>query len=165
MAYLTYIIDHYDDLPSVVLFIHGHFRAWHQPESITSKIRALNLTALEEEQFINFRCSNNPGCGPGTAVNPINPVQPALKYILPFWNSIVGEQEPLPHIRAHCCAQFAVTKKAILSRPREQWIRARAPLLRDLVEYPPWGPTQDGYTVGMLYEYTWHLLFRKQGFL
>lgn len=29
MAYLTYVIDHYDDLPDVVLFFHAHKVGWH----------------------------------------------------------------------------------------------------------------------------------------
>ena len=59
MAYLTYIIDHYDDLPAYSVFVHGHYRAWHQQAPIPAKIRALNLTALEEENYISFRCENN----------------------------------------------------------------------------------------------------------
>lgn len=29
MSYLTYIIDHYESLPDIVLFMHGHRASWH----------------------------------------------------------------------------------------------------------------------------------------
>jgi Protein of unknown function (DUF3431) len=28
-GYLTAIIDHYDDLPDLMLFMHGHQHSWH----------------------------------------------------------------------------------------------------------------------------------------
>lgn len=33
MAYLTYIIQNYDNLPESMVFIHSHETSWHTPES------------------------------------------------------------------------------------------------------------------------------------
>ncbi|KAK5683237.1 hypothetical protein LTS10_004768 [Elasticomyces elasticus] len=62
MAYLTYIIDHYDALPDYMVFTHGHERSWHQMEPLQMKVRALNLTALDEEDYISLRCGMQMGC-------------------------------------------------------------------------------------------------------
>ena len=62
MAYLTYIIDHYDNLPDIAVFVHGHYRSWHQHAPISAKIRALNVTAVERENYVSLRCSDNMGC-------------------------------------------------------------------------------------------------------
>ena len=58
MAYLTYIIENYDNLPSYAAFVHGHRTTWHQQAPLPALLRALNLTALDEEDYISFRCED-----------------------------------------------------------------------------------------------------------
>ena len=53
MTYLTFIVQHYDNLPDVMVFLHGHSNAWHQPISIAKMLDAINYSAVPP--FINFR--------------------------------------------------------------------------------------------------------------
>ena len=35
-AYFRYLVDHYDDLPEYVMFVHGHEYAYHAPTSMAT---------------------------------------------------------------------------------------------------------------------------------
>ena len=43
-AYLKYIIDHYDNLPEYVIFVHGHESDWHHEDSMVDKLNSLRIT-------------------------------------------------------------------------------------------------------------------------
>lgn len=152
-----------------MVFVHGHARAWHQQEEVTSKIQALNLTALSREHYISLRCNVSPGCEP----NPDNANEKVLSHLPGFWSTLfpppagnesVNTGDPRQtgvypdDVHAKCCAQFAVTRTAIESMSLDAWKRLRAPLLRELNEFD-WGHTLDGASVGLLYEPIWHLFF------
>ncbi|KAL5337133.1 hypothetical protein BJX70DRAFT_409416 [Aspergillus crustosus] len=69
MAYLTYLIDHYDRLPSTIAFIHAHrtgfLMAWHVDAPMhdnAAALRALQLDFVQREGYVNLRCNRNPGC-------------------------------------------------------------------------------------------------------
>lgn len=69
MAYLTYIIDHYDKLPSTIAFLHSHrsgfFEAWHVDAPLHDNVaamRALQLGFVQQNGYVNLRCNWNPGC-------------------------------------------------------------------------------------------------------
>jgi len=69
MAYLTYIIDHYDNLPSTIAFLHSHrsgfLQAWHVDAPLHDNVaamRALRLDFVQENGYVNLRCNWNPGC-------------------------------------------------------------------------------------------------------
>lgn len=61
-------------------------------------------------------------------------------------------------LQSKCCAQFAVSREAVLEMPLEAWERVRAPLLMDLHEFE-WGKHMDGAEAGLLYEPIWHFFF------
>lgn len=61
LAYLTYIIDNYDNLPDFCVFTHGHRIAWHQPSPMPYKLWSLNTTALWDEGYFSIRCQSK-GC-------------------------------------------------------------------------------------------------------
>lgn len=175
MAYLTFIVDNYNDLPDFVVFHHGHRRAWHQPEPTPMKLRALNLTALSHDHYINLRCAKDPGCTNSTGIDLVT-VDPEddrkQAHMLPkFWHTMFGNDSvwdlgPTPtNVSVPCCAQFAVTKEAILSRPLAFWRSYRRPLERDLDEYIPlWGEETSSYLVGICYEKLWHMVFGKPAY-
>ena len=95
-----------------------------------------------------------------------------LEHIDDFWKTLfpppdigirIDPRDPrqtgvLPQTHAKCCAQFAVTRDAVLGLSLDAWERIRAPLVRDLKEYS-WGRNQNAESVGLLYEPLWHLLF------
>lgn len=172
MAYLTYIIDHYDNLPEFIIFHHGHRRAWHQPEPTPMKLRALNLSSLAHDHYINLRCAHLPGCTADTYIDLVHVDPKDLRqqaHMLPrFWNTMFGQESvwdlgPKPsNVSVTCCAQFAVTREAIRRRPLAFWVNYRRPLERDLEEYVPiWGPQTNSYSIGICYEKLWHMVFGK----
>lgn len=165
MAYLTYIIDNYDKLPEYVAFVHGHNVSWHQMEPMQFKIRALNLTALDQVDYINFRCEDMAGCESRPFLDTEVGNWDGERHMRDFWDWILPGVELPRYLSFKCCGQFAVTKKAILSRTVEQWKRVRDPLLVDDAEVAdlawakaPTGVSYD-WLVGTYYEKLWHVMF------
>jgi len=175
MPYLTYIIDNYHSLPAYTVFVHGHERAWHQPESLPLSLAALNLEALDKEDYINLRCATGPGCTEQTYMNiqetPKGDDRPAAKLLPQFWKMLfehdtgIDDMGPPPaELAVPCCAQFAVTRRAILGKSLAFWKKLRRPLERDLSEFhTELGKNLDSYVIGLLYEKLWHVVFGKPG--
>lgn len=174
MPYLTFIIDNYDSLPDYTVFAHGHGRAWHQPEPLPMKVAALNLDVLDEEGYINLRCGTAPGCQEQWYMNmqhtPTGDNRPAARLLPQFWRMLFhddagspDEMMPAPkELGVACCAQFAVTRQAILNKSLAFWKKMRRPLERDLEELrDELGGGLDSYTMGLLYEKLWHVVFGK----
>lgn len=158
MAYLTYIIDNYESLPDFMIFTHGHERSWHQVEQLQHKVRALNLTALEEENYISLRCGDQMGCEKQPYIDTDFPNWEGEAHMCDFWNTIMPS-EPCPrYISYKCCAQHAVTRKAVQTRTLEQWTQIREPLLHDFSDYKSWGEGASDWLGGMFYEKFWHVL-------
>ena len=187
MAYLTYIIDNYESLPSILLFLHAHrdgyWRAWHTDSPLHDSVlavRALQLPFVEEQGYVNLRCTLHPGC--------VDDATTGSKVILTpdIWNGVFGNsstppnwmalqvqsREPIkkdpfklsynadhlvhqvPEIRVACCAQFAVARSAVLQRSREDYLSFRQWLLdTDLTDY----------ISGRVFEYLWHIIFGELG--
>jgi hypothetical protein len=66
MAYVTYIVDHYHDLPDTVLFFHPHKSTWHNNilldlDSVKT-IKRLNPARVQREGYFNARWHLDPGC-------------------------------------------------------------------------------------------------------
>jgi len=66
MIYLSWIIENYDDLPDVAIFMHAHRWSWHNDDILDNDsammIRRLSLNRVWREGYMNMRCSWNPGC-------------------------------------------------------------------------------------------------------
>lgn len=148
MAYLTYIIDHYDTLPDYMVFVHGHERSWHQQEHLQQKIRALNLTALDEEGYISLRCGAQMGCERLPYIDTQHVNWSGEGRMCDFWHTITGERCPR-YVSYKCCAQHAVTRSAVRKRSKDAWIRIRSPIMEK---------GMDEWLSGMLYEKFWHML-------
>ncbi|KAH9825377.1 6-phosphogluconate dehydrogenase NADP-binding protein [Teratosphaeria destructans] len=142
MVYLSFIIDHYEILPWASIFIHGHAESWHQEFDMAGLISGMRLEALQEEGYISLRCDWYPSCpaemkpvhrdsavsGPGALHKESEAaIAGNWRFILPG--------ETLPKIIAsQCCAQFAVTRRAIQRRPKSDYERMRQWLLDSLLE-------------------------------
>lgn len=168
MAYLTYIIDHYDNLPDYMIFTHGHDRSWHQVEPLAWKIRALNLTALEREGYISLRCEDAMGCENRPYID-LNETNWPGEWTLPhFWEAVIPDL-PMPKTLSYkCCAQFAVSRRAIKQHPLSLWQKLRDPLLQDLEVLKKetiWGagpPEINDWSVGTFWEKIWHAVLSGQ---
>lgn len=65
MPYLTYIIDHYDELAEVVIFHHSNRYQWHNDRASQDSMRVLSKLKLPyvlERGYANLRCVWSPGC-------------------------------------------------------------------------------------------------------
>jgi hypothetical protein len=66
MVYLTWIIDNYDKLPDVAMFMHAHQLTWHNDDLLGNDavqlVKRLSRQRVWREGFVNMRCSWYPGC-------------------------------------------------------------------------------------------------------
>lgn len=161
MVYLTYIIDHYDSLPDVVLFFHPHKVTWHNNVLLDINtvitIKLMSDAHVTRQGYFNSRCHLDPGCPNWLHVDRPTwqhdlvhkPEEPALTSQL--FHELHGADTPIPNaISQPCCAQFAASGPRIRQRPRQDYIHYRDWLLRtDL----------DDKTSGRIMEYTWQYLF------
>ncbi|EXJ94590.1 hypothetical protein A1O1_02986 [Capronia coronata CBS 617.96] len=161
MVYLTYIIEHYDALPDVVLFFHPHRKTWHNNilldvDSATT-IKLLSDAHVVRQGYFNTRCHLDPGCPDWLHVDrpwwrhdlKHKPEEPAWTSAL--FHALHGADVPIPKaISQPCCAQFAVSGERIRQRPRADYVRYRDWLLAtDL----------DDRTSGRIMEYSWQYIF------
>lgn len=142
MPYLSWLIDNYDDLPWMVVFVHGHLISWHQSDTITNLIRTLNRTALAQVGYIPLRCDWYPSCSKEIRPQHHDAVYwgPGVKRketefaIAGNWKQLFPGENLPETISSVCCAQFAVTRAAIRRRPKDDYIRMREWLINTLLE-------------------------------
>lgn len=161
MAYLTFIIAHYHDLPSIIVFLHPHRKSmpqsWHndaEDNDNVKSVRGLRLDYVRKHGYANMRCAEIPGCP-----DEIQPFRgdPERMFEVPFADAYVylfgGNHSTVPHtVAAACCAQFAVSKAQVLARPKSDYVRYRQWLLdTDLHDE----------ISGRVMEYMWHIIFGK----
>ena len=181
MAYLTYIVDNYEKLPSTMAFLHAHragfFEAWHVDTPLHDNVVAitnLQLDYIAENGYVNLRCNWNPGCmkkqrlrNPhvtgdvweqvfnDTSSDPAlakdrqgNPIEP-LSYRQDRQRALLIGLE----VAATCCAQFAVSRDQVLSRPLDDYQKFRQWVI---------DTAMDDRHSGRVMEYLWHVIFGKE---
>lgn len=156
MVYLTYIIDHYDDLPDIMMFMHAHQRAWHNEEPLgfdsLRMVQHVSNERVTRMGYMNMRCHWGPGCPnwmhPKNASHDIEKQEES--FISKSWSEIFPF-DPVPEVLSQpCCAQFAVSRQRVQTVPRSQYIHYRDWLLRtELTDY----------FSGRVWEYLWHYVF------
>ncbi|KAI9924329.1 hypothetical protein ASPWEDRAFT_115648 [Aspergillus wentii DTO 134E9] len=158
-VYLQYIIDHYDRLPSTIVFLHSHRdgfpQAWHTEFDEHSNPQTVNMLQTEFVQrngYANLRCTSSPGCP--DEVRPFrDPPDEGrwTEHAFPeAWNLFFNGTEVPEVIATPCCAQFAVSKKQVLQRP-----------LSDYEMYHRWVMETElaDDVSGRVMEYMWHIIF------
>ena len=140
---------------------------------MTSKLRALNTTAVQEEGYVSLRCKDSLGCGPGEGLRYEEPMFPALSLLPEIWSiffpqgdHVSGIYQAPELLRYKCCAQFAVSKEAVHARTLADWKHFRSPLVRGIDDYEGLQELNhiDGglnWNLGMIYEAFWPVLFGK----
>lgn len=156
MIYLTYIIDFYDNLPDVAVFIHSHQTAWHNEELFGTDsaimLRHLSLDRVIREGYMNTRCNHGPGCPdwmhPGVVEEDETKQEEVM--LARAWSELFPD-EPVPSVLAQpCCAQFALSRERIQAIPRPRFVFYRDWLLQtDLSDY----------IAGRIWEYLWQYVF------
>ncbi|KAF1815527.1 hypothetical protein P152DRAFT_464357 [Eremomyces bilateralis CBS 781.70] len=157
MIYLTYIIDHYDTLPAVILFLHNHRTAWHNNDllnhDIAESLRRLNYHRLARSHgYMNLRCHWDPGCPawlhPGATAEV--PDRKEELFIARAFSELFPLTDIPQTLAQPCCSQMAVTREVIQRTPRGRWIFFRDWLLRTSI--------RDSMS-GRIWEYLWQVVF------
>jgi hypothetical protein len=158
-AYLAYLVQNYNNLPSTIAFVHphkdGYPAAWHTDNDEHSNVvslQSLNIDFVQSNGYANLRCVQDPGC-PHEVMPFRNPPEHhrTTEAAMPgVWQDLFNNTD-VPHILATpCCAQFAVSSKQVQKRPLEEY--------RNYYTWLMETPLDDA-TSGRAFEYLWHILF------
>lgn len=159
MVYLTYILDHYDDLPDISIFMHPHQRAWHTPELLNHNaselLRRLSSERVTREGYMNLRCHWDPGCPerhhPGASYR--DNLKREEVATAAAWAEMFPD-DPIPEVLgAPCCAQFAVARHRIQNIPKSNFERYRNWLINT---------KETDWVSGRVFEYLWQMIFANQ---
>lgn len=156
MVYLSYIIDHYANLPDIVVFMHAHRWAHHNSELLNhdavEMIKRLSGQNVLRQGYVNMRCKWDPGCPEW--LHPTNKQETLTRQeemmASKCWAELFPLEAPPLFLAQACCAQFALSKERILSIPLSRFIYHRDWVLTT--------PLSD-YISGRIWEYLWHFLF------
>lgn len=178
MAYLTYIIDHYYALPATIAFLHSHrsgfLQAWHVDAPLHDNVaamRSLQTSFVQSSGYVNLRCNWNPGCKAGhrrnkhiteqvwtevfdgTSTPPLNTSQ-SVSSLQPEYDDQGHKYLRMPEfVGAACCAQFAVSREQVLSRPRDDYVKIRQWVI---------DTDRTDAVSGRVMEFLWHVIFGKE---
>lgn len=79
-------------------------------------------------------------------------VEPALQNAFTnLWNDWFGSPRP-EYLMSPCCAQFVVTREAVLGRSKDEYVKYRQFLIDTEL---------DDYFSGRVFERSWHVIFGK----
>ncbi|KAF2688068.1 hypothetical protein K458DRAFT_415142 [Lentithecium fluviatile CBS 122367] len=160
MVYLTYMIDHYNDLPDSSIFIHAHRHAWHnnllQGQDASEMLKRLNHERVARMGYMNLRCHHEPGCPdwihmdrPGGDFDFFRKPE-EIHWRRHIWEEIHPGAPIPPSLSGVCCAQFAVSRDRIRQVPIQRFQHYRNWLMTT--------PIPDQYS-GRVLEYIWHYIF------
>ncbi|KAL9097085.1 MAG: hypothetical protein Q9163_006385 [Psora crenata] len=158
MAYLTYIIDNYGALPSILAFLHSHLSAWHTDTPLHSNVDALRMLKLEyveQNGYVNLRCNHNPGCLEAHTHNAhVTPAvyEEVFRGTSTEFNRTGHRVQPPDRVGASCCAQFAVSRDQVLKRPLGDYERFREWILHT---------KETDAKSGRVMEFLWHVIFGR----
>jgi hypothetical protein len=162
MVYLTYIIDNYEDLPDISIFMHAHRYTWHNIDLLDNDaaemVKTLSSEHVIRKGYVNLRCAWAPGCPgwlhPGTTE--FNEERPEEVEIAGAWMELFPGVNIPSELSQPCCSQFALSRERVLSRPLSHYTAYRDWLLRT--------PLSD-FLSGRIFEYSWQYLFAGEAVL
>jgi hypothetical protein len=160
MVYLTYIIDHYDELADTTIFLHPHQTTWHNNDILDSdaakNIQHLSDAHVARVGYFNTRCHHEPGCPDWLRFDrPEEELDTYRKMEEKYFTAEVWKElhpdVPVPQaVSQPCCAQFAVSRDRVRHHPRSEYVRYRDWLLNTKL---------DDIMSGRVMEYSWQYLF------
>jgi hypothetical protein len=157
LVYLNYVIEHYDSLSDIVIFLHANRYQWHNDDPLYDNANALSrlqLNHVQRQGYVNLRCAWRPGCPSEIkpfkdALGPLSNelgMRTAPVYAHAF-QQLFPELEVPVDVGVPCCAQFAVTRARIQKRSKDNYTTLRQWLL---------DTHYDDKISGRLFEYMWH---------
>jgi hypothetical protein len=149
-SYLEFIIRHYDNLPQYVAFLHGHETAWHQKEDVLHRLNTFSPDTCMK----NYISLNKHWLWKDEGkTNPDMERDDKLGYLDVWKEWFEKELGPAPSREAYfqhdCCAQFIVSRKAILRHKKESYKRWHKFLSDE----------KENYWRTILFEHVWHMIF------
>jgi hypothetical protein len=164
-VYLTYITEHYPNLPQIMVFLHSHQKHKHGTRDTVFEgidydnletLKALKLDYVQRTGYVNLRCRTNPGCPseiqPFRPEEEIDPLRPQEREMAGAWAQLLLNDDVPQVIATPCCAQFAVSREQVLKRSKEEYER-----FLNWIHHTP----LDDFTSGRIFEYLWHIIFGK----
>jgi len=167
MVYLSYIIDHYDVLPDVSVFVHGGDDAWHNDimrDGVVAMLPRLRIPHLLHNGYTNLRCTHDSGCYPHNIrvwpkateeelENVFNKDYRRIfaKAYMQIMNVKKLDQVP-DEVANICCAQFAVSRDRIRMRAKRDYVRMQKWILDS---------EMSDHEVGWIFEKLWHIIFQE----
>ncbi|KAK9808687.1 hypothetical protein WJX72_001949 [[Myrmecia] bisecta] len=162
LAYFTFIVDFYDDLPASMVFLHGHQYAWHMPD-VVPVLRKLQW----DLPFANLNYMNaTDDSFTGSMLFPARPEQLGVgswlynqsKHYKDAWEELMSaELGPVPErVAAPCCSTLLVSRERILRHPKAFYERIRMWLAVTTV---------GSFWSGRVFEYMWGPLFGNSAIL
>ncbi|KAL2220441.1 hypothetical protein M432DRAFT_638584 [Thermoascus aurantiacus ATCC 26904] len=155
MVYLTYIIDNYDHLPDVMLFIHSQRYQWHNDDPYydgVPMISKVQTSYIEEKGYVNLRCTWVLGCP--DEIHPFTDTHREDLHAGEYFKTGFMELFPgakVPEVvGVSCCAQFGVSRWKVWERPKSDYEHFRKWLIQT--------PLKDELS-GRIMEYSWHMIF------
>ncbi|KIV89774.1 hypothetical protein PV10_07152 [Exophiala mesophila] len=156
MVYLTYILDFYDNLADVNIFMHSHRLAWHNDDLLNfdagEMIKRLSTERVLREGYMNLRCHWKPGCPDWIHPGKIEPDKQKLEQsmIAEAWAEIFPGK-PIPQVLAQpCCSQFALSRERIQRISKDEYEHYRNWMRKS--------PIRDTMS-GRIFEYIWQVIF------
>ncbi|KIW34143.1 uncharacterized protein PV07_00939 [Cladophialophora immunda] len=177
MSYLTFLIDHYEALPPVAVFLHCHRTTYHNnvrfDNQTAPQVQRMNYSHVHKHGYVNLLCDENgwPSSSCDVAHGASFPLSrfreseadfrrlvpsrvkrsfiAQMNYIL---NNVLPDQKLPAVIGAPRGAQFALAREAARRVPLEtlHWLRQ---WVIDSAGH------LDGHFVGQVLENLWHVIF------
>jgi hypothetical protein len=148
------MIDNYDNLPDVMVFIHGRQFQWHNDDSNYdggTMLSRVQIPYIKEQGYVNIRCVWVLGCPDEVHVMEPRPEHQSEVSFKEGFMELFPDRAArgdIPEIvGASCCAQFALTRDKVRELPRAEYERIR--------EWLKTTPLEDDIS-GRIMEYSWH---------
>jgi hypothetical protein len=150
-----YIIDNYENLPDIMLFIHSTRYQWHNDDPYydgVPMLRNVQTSYLQKEGYVNLRCVWTLGCP--VEIHPLSDIHRedvhAGEYFKHAFMQLFPDTPVPEEVGVSCCAQFGVTRDRVLMRPKSDYEFYRKWLteteLKDEMS-------------GRIMEYSWHSMY------
>lgn len=157
--YTHFMCAHYETLPDLVIFIHGHESGWHRtPEVITNLITEIEAGKSNPNKLMETFAYKSFTSDKLWVAGTIDGLKPIMNYT---WNIFLGKYFSQPFAAypdfmtgGNCCSELIVSSNRIRSRPRELW----CDYLKFLNDETPMGPANyfgmsDDKVKGMIFEW------------
>ena len=158
-SYVQFIINHYDNLPKRIAFVHGHENAWHHQSNLPSILKLAKEHITPDHGFTSLndmvlclwrRCPRRENllCD-----------QKKRDKVMPFWDKhfvpYLNDSWPTECCSGwnDCCAQFVVSREDVLRNPKSSY----EAMLADLLD-----TRYDDVGICFGLETVWHAIFGEK---